>query len=252
MAALVGDVEETARTGSKAEEARHAALGRHPLARRERALGRIDAEHADAVVAAVGDVDVAAGAIDRDLGAGAVAGEFRRRRVYDLQRRQLAAGAVLAIGRDRRIELVDHVGERAPRMEIDMARAGAGPGGDFVGVDGEAALGIEAIGDDAVGALGRQVEEAALAIERIVVRPHVLLLGAVRPQRALDRRQGRVGAERAVRLHGKHRDRVGAVVGDEQELAGRVEGEMDRIVAAGRLAADHAQMAGLAHRSRRR
>ena len=125
-----------------------------------------------------------------------------------------------------------------------MARAGAGPGGHLVGVDREAALGVEAIGDDAVGALGRQVEELALAIERIVVRPHVLLLGAMRPQRALDRGEGRVGAERAVGLYGKHRDRIGAVVGDEQELAGRVEGEMDRIVATGRLAADHPQVPG--------
>src|SRR6202011_2759349 len=96
-AVLVGDVEEALR-GIEGEEARRAAMGRHPLARRERALGRIDGEHADAVVAAVADVEVAAGAIDRDLGAGAVAGELSRRRRDRLQRRERAAAAVLAIG----------------------------------------------------------------------------------------------------------------------------------------------------------
>src|SRR5713226_6181160 len=75
-AVLVGDVEEALRR-IEGEEARRAAMGRHPLARRERALGRIDGEHADAVVAAVGNVEIAAGAIDRDLGASAVAGEPR-------------------------------------------------------------------------------------------------------------------------------------------------------------------------------
>src|SRR5690242_11393069 len=110
MAALVGDIEETL-AGIEAEEARHAALGRHPLARRERTLSRVDPEHTDAVVAAVGGVDVAAGAIDPDLRAGAVAGEVRRSRRNALDRRELAALAILAIGRERRIELVDHIGE---------------------------------------------------------------------------------------------------------------------------------------------
>src|SRR6185437_1450130 len=134
-----------------------------------------DPEHADAVVAAVGRVDVAAGAIDPDLGASAVAGEVRRRRRYALDRRELAALAVLAIGRERRIELVDHIGERLGGMEVDVPRRRTGAGGDLVDVDGDAALGIDPIGHDAVGALVRHVEEAALPVDWIVVRADVLL-----------------------------------------------------------------------------
>src|SRR3979490_1450546 len=51
-AVLVGDIEEALR-GIEGEETRRAAMGRHPLARRQRAFCRIDGEHADAVVAAV-------------------------------------------------------------------------------------------------------------------------------------------------------------------------------------------------------
>src|SRR5580698_9908591 len=160
MAALVGDIEK-ALPWIEAEEARHAALGRHPLARRERALVRIDAEHADAVMAAVGRIDVATGEIDPDLGAGAVAGELRWRGGDPLERRELAALAILAIGRDRRIELVDRVGQRLARMEVDMARRGAGAGGDLVDMDGDALLRIDPIGHDAVGALVGHVEKAA-------------------------------------------------------------------------------------------
>src|SRR6185437_15616053 len=113
-------------------------------------------------------------------------------------------------------------------------------------VDRDAALGIDPIGHDAVGALVRHVEEAALAVDWIVVRADILLLGAMRSYVTLERRQGRVGAEGAVILHREHRDRIGAVVGDEQELAGGVEREVDGVVTAGRLAAYHAEVAGLA------
>src|SRR6185503_6685700 len=132
--------------------------------------------------------------------ASAVAGEVRRRRRYALDRRELAALAVLAIGRERRIELVDHIGERLGGMEVDVPRRRTGPGRDLVDVDRDAALGIDPIGHDTVGALVGHVEEAALGVEWIVVRADVLLLGAVRTDVALVRRQGRVRAKRAVGL----------------------------------------------------
>ncbi len=239
---LVGDVEE-ALGRIEGEETRRAAQGRHPLARRERALGRIDGEHADTVVAAVGDVEVAAGAIDRDLGAGAVAGELGRRRRDGLQRRQGAGSPVLAVGGEGRVEFIGDVSQRLLRMEIDVTRRGAGTGRHARGFDQHAALGVEAIGDDDVGALARHVEEAALAIERDVMHAHGALLDAVRPQCPRYGGESPVGHQAAVGGDRQHGERIGAVVADREEAARRVEGEMHRIVAAGRLPVERRDMA---------
>ena len=77
---------------------------------------------------------------------------------------------------------------------------GAAPGGrrDARGLDQHAAPGVEAVGDDDVGALARHVEEAALAIERDVVHAHGALLEAVRPQGSRDGGEGPVGHQAAV------------------------------------------------------
>ena len=89
---LEGDLERTKRVlervqvftlaeslgGVEGKETRNRAVRWNPLLRRQRSPGRIDREHADAVVAAVGDIDMAAVATDPDLGAGAVAGESVR------------------------------------------------------------------------------------------------------------------------------------------------------------------------------
>jgi len=66
-------------------------------------------------------------------------------------------------------------------MEIDVPGRGTGAGGDAVGLDQHAALGVEAIGDDDVGPLARHVEEAALAVERDVVHAHGALLAPGSP-----------------------------------------------------------------------
>ena len=204
---LVGDIEK-ALGRIEGEETRRTAQRRHPLARRERAFGRIDGEHADAVVAAVGDIEVAAGAIDRDLGAGAVAGELGRRRRDGLQRGQGAGSPVLAVGGEGRVEFIGDVSQRLLRMEIDVTRRGAGTGGHARGFDQHAALGVEAIGDDDIGALARHVEEAALAIERDVMHAHGALLDAVRPQRPRYRGKRAVGQEAAVVGDGQHGQRI--------------------------------------------
>ena len=107
-----------------------------------------------------------------------------------------------------------------------------------------AALAVEAVGDHHVSALARQEEVLALAVERIVMRPDVVLLAAVRPGRARHGRERRVGTERSVFGDRQGRDRVGAVVGHQQETAGGVEIEMDDVVAAGRLPVEDAEMPG--------
>ena len=129
-------------------------------------------------------------------------------------------------------------------MEVDVARRGAGTGGDARGLDQHAALGVETIGDDDIGALARHVEEAALAVERDVVHAHRALLDAVRPQGARDRGERAVGQQAAVGGDRQHGERIGAVVADGEEAPRRVEGEMHRIVAAGRLAVERREVAG--------
>src|SRR5918994_5396174 len=242
-AVLVGDVEE-ALVGIEGEEARRAAMGRHPLARRQRALAAVDAEHADAVVAAIGHVDIAAGAIDRDLRARAVAGELRRGGRDRLQRRERAASPILAGGGDRRIGLVDDVGPRLGGVEIDMAWGGTRPRRHARGLDQDLVPCVEAIGDDGVGALARHVEEAALGVERNVVHAHGALLGAMRAERAGHGGEGAIGQQAAVVRQREDGERIGAVVAHRKEAAGRIEGKMDRIVAAGRLAVERRQLAG--------
>src|SRR5215208_7004833 len=242
-AVLVGDIEE-ALIGIEGEEAWRAAMGWHPLARRQRALGAIDAEHADTVMAAIGDVDVAAGAIDPDLGARAVAGEFRRRGRDRLQWRERAALPVLAIGGDRRIELVDDVGQRPGRMEIDVARRSARPRGHARSFDQDLPLRVQTIGYDGVRALARHVEEAALTVERDVVHAHGALLGAMRAERAGHGGERAVRQQAAVVREREDGERIGAVVARREETAGRVEVEMDGIVAAGRLAIERRQAPG--------
>ncbi len=241
---MVGDVEE-ALGRIEGEEARRAAVRRHPLPRCQRALDGIYRKHADAIVAAVGDIDVAAGAIDLDLRPGAVAVELRRRRRNRLQRHERARAAVLAISRQRRIEFVDDVGQCFTRMEIDVPRRGAGTGRDARGLDQHAALEVEPIGDDDIGALARHIEEAALPVERDVMHAHGALLEAVRSQGSGDGGERTVAFEAAVLGNGQHGERIRAVVGDGQETARRIEGEMHGIVAAGRLPVERRDMAGV-------
>src|SRR5438874_2299477 len=127
MATLVRNIEK-ALGWIEAEEAGHAALGWHPLLGGELAARRIDRKHAYAVMAAIGDIDVAAGAIDGDLGAGRIAGEIGRRRTHHVERHELAGAAIPPVGGDRGIKLVQDVGQRTPRMEGDMAWPGTGAG----------------------------------------------------------------------------------------------------------------------------
>ena len=215
-----------------------------PIAWAAECRSPVDRKHADTVVAAIGDVDVAAGAIDRDLGAGRIAGEIGRRRTQHVKRRELAGPAILPVGRDRGIELVQHIGQRAPRVEADMARPSTGTGGDARASRPARHACVEAVGDDAVAALARDIEESALGIERDVVRIHADLLGLVRAELAADDRQLRVGTQAPVTPHRQHADRVAGVVGDGKVPAGRIEGQMHRIVAAGRLAVDQRELSG--------
>ena len=127
-----------------------------------------------------------------------------------------------------------------------MARCGAGAGGHARGLDQHAPPGVEAIGDDDVGALARHVEEAALAVERDMVHAHGALLEAVRPQGPGDGGESPVGHQAAVGGDRQDGQRVRAIVADGEEALRRIEGEMHRIVAAGRLAIEWRDMAGAA------
>ena len=129
-------------------------------------------------------------------------------------------------------------------MEIDVPGRGAGAGGDAVGLDQHAALGVEAIGDDDVGALARHVEETTLAVERDVVHAHGALLDAMRPQGPRHRGECPVGKQAAVGVDRQHGEGIRAVVADREEAPRRVEGEMHRIVAAGGLPVERRYMAG--------
>ncbi len=131
-------------------------------------------------------------------------------------------------------------------MEVDVARAGAGARDDPSGFDGHAFLLVETIRHHDVAALARQEEVLALAIDRIVVRPDVALFAPVRSDRAGHGGESGIGAKRAVPGDRQHRDRVRAVVAHEQETAGGVEGQVDDVVAAGRLPVEHGDAAGRA------
>ena len=197
----------------------------------------VDREHTHTVVAAIGDVDVAAGAVDADLGARAVAREGVGTGGHGLDRRQRRA--FLPIGRDRRIKLVDHVGERAGRMKVDMARAGARARRHAARLDSDATFRVETVGDDDVAALARHEEVLALAVERIVVRADVALFTPVRADRAGHGGERRIRTKAAILGDRQGGDRIGAVVAHDQEAAAGIEREMDHVVPAGRLPVQH-------------
>ena len=64
------------------------------------------------------------------------------------------------------------------------------------------------------------------------------------PKRARHGGERAVGQQAAVGGEREDGERIGAVVAHREEAAGRVEGEMDRIVAAGRLTIERRQVPG--------
>ena len=129
-------------------------------------------------------------------------------------------------------------------MEIDVAWPGAGTGRHARGLDQHAAPGIEAIGDDAVAALARHVEEAALADRAGCRADTCCAAGSVRAELARHARSasGRAAGCRRRRPAARRPNRwcswqIARIA------AGRVEGEMHRIVAAGRLPIEKRELA---------
>ena len=85
-----------------------------------------------------------------------------------------------------------------------------------------------------------------LPVERNVVHAHGPLLEAMRTQRAGHGGKRAIWQQAAIRRDGQYRQRIGSIVGDGEKPARRIEGEMHRIVAAGRLAVQHGELAAVA------
>ena len=148
-----------------------------------------------------------------------------------------------AEGSGRRRGAVDGDAVAEERLDLPGGRR-EGTRGDACRLDQHAPPLVEPIGDHGVGALARDVEEATTAIERDVVHAHRLLLEAVRSQRSGHGRQRAVGQQAAVAGDRKDRQRVRAVVADDEEAFVGVEGEVHRVPAAGGLPVERADAAG--------
>ena len=103
---------------------------------------------------------------------------------------------------------------------------------------------VELEDEDLVEALVGDDDEAAGAVEGLVVRVRARLLGPVRPGSARQRDQIGERSQGSVRSDGKDGHRARAVVRADQELVRRVHGDAHTVLAPGRLLAQHLQLAG--------
>jgi hypothetical protein len=168
---LVGGVQELP-AWIEREEARCLAFRRLPADRYQRSTLGIDCKNADAVVPAIGGVDEITRGGHGDLGPGIVAGEVGRGRGDDLHREQDPALRVVAIGDDRRAQLVDDLGKGQSRVEGYVARSRAHLGlreGRVIRME-LAGPRVEAEHEDPVQPFVRHGDEASTGIERRVVR----------------------------------------------------------------------------------
>src|SRR5215471_9411015 len=223
---------EKAPGGIEPDEARGAAEGRLPAGYPQRPLLRIDGEDGDAVVAAVGGVDETPVRPDRDLGRGAVAGEFACQRRHDLERREGAAFGVEAVGRDRAVEFVEHPHDWKFRMECEVARTGARPRlhGALLGRSEPAGVAVEAEYEDTVESLVRHQHKTAGRIEYGVVRMRTRLFDFVRTGLTRQLYHLVLVLERSVGRYRQHCDATARIVGHHQEFARWVDGLADAVL----------------------
>src|SRR5215831_1321363 len=124
VAKLVGRVEKTP-CRVETNEAWDAALRGLPSNRGKQPVSLIGGVHSHAVVAAIGAIHKATVRRDRDFGRCAVAGEIRRQRGNDLNRRKRAALGIPRVGCGRAVEFIKDPHDRELWMKCQMA--GAGP-----------------------------------------------------------------------------------------------------------------------------
>ena len=162
-----------------------------------------------------------------------------------LQRLEPTALGPVAEGGDGLFHFVDHVGEFAAWVKSKMARAGAGfeLGSVKLGLGDHAGFFVEAehkhFIDAEVGREGKFVIRAD--VHRVGVRRFLARRGA--GAFVFDLRNHRTDG--AVSVDRQHRGAAAAVVRDEHEFAGGINGEVARSGVAGRLLVELGQFAGL-------
>src|SRR5215469_15957952 len=218
------------------EETRSAAACRLPTDRTELSARLIDAEDYDAVVAAVGDVEVMSRRRELDFRSRVAADIVLGQRGDHLEGLELPARGIPRIGGDGGIKLVAHVSPGFGGMKGEVARssAGAAPGEGGVVRQELAARKVQAIDVRPVrAAIGRK-KKAPAWIEpdkmRVRARPDLI---AVWAHVASRRHHVAIGSKRPIRIDRKHRD--SDAVADDDIPVRRVRREVGGVVAAGRL-----------------
>ncbi|MNY07113.1 hypothetical protein D3C86_1399010 [compost metagenome] len=148
------------------------------------------------------------------------------------------------VGRHRRVEFVDHVGERRIGVERQVARPRRFARCRKRHQCRRQSAFLEAEAEHPVQPLVRHEDETAGRVEGIEVRLCLLLLHPVRPHRAFQRQELRQFTQGAIGVHGQHCQAGANVVGHQHEAAGRVQCQVHRVLALRALAVDEAQEAG--------
>ena len=195
-------------------------------------------------MSAVRAVQKLAAWVDEHLG-GAVALDWVGHGGDGLQRLKPSAPGTVAEGGDGLLQLVDHVGKLAARVEAEVARTGAGLelGSVKLGLGDCAGFFVKAKHENLVNAeVGREGELVVWPdMDRVGVRR--LLARRDAGALMLDLRHHR--ADGAVVFDRQHRGATAAVVRHEHEFAGGIDGEMARAGGAGRLLVELGQLATL-------